>query len=252
MKHSRSVEKLSKMLVYILGRQPDEFGLVPDPDGYVKIKDLIKALAEEPGWRQVRLNQINQLIHTTCAPVIEMQDNRIRAVDRSDLFLPEIPTKFPKLVYFPVRQRAYSAILEKGLPAVTSGYRIILADQMELARRLGRRIDPSPVILTVNSDHARKLGATMWQFGNQLFLSDCLPLGSFHGPPPSKKIPKPNQPLPPRSADTPKTPGSYLADLSINPAFRERPQKGQGKRKNEWKRDRAQIRRKKNDGWPDA
>ena len=48
MKHRQNVDKLSKLLVYILGRHPDEFGLLPGENGYVKIKELMKSLGEEP------------------------------------------------------------------------------------------------------------------------------------------------------------------------------------------------------------
>ena len=193
MKHRQAVYKLSKFLVYILGRQPDEFGLLPDEHGYVSIKDLMKALGEEPGWRHVRLAQIREAIYSTGSPPVEIESNRIRAVDRSLLFFPEVPDCFPKLLFYPVRRRAYPVFLEKGLPAATSGNRIILSNDMVMAQRLGRRIDQSPVILTVNSENAREKGATVWRFGKKLFLSNCLPLGSFSGPPLPKKQPGPKQ-----------------------------------------------------------
>ena len=43
----KSVKQLEKWLKYILERRPDEFGLVPNPEGYVKIKDLLKAIGED-------------------------------------------------------------------------------------------------------------------------------------------------------------------------------------------------------------
>jgi len=46
----RSPQNLAKMLAYVLGRRPDEFGLIPDAEGFVRIKDLLKALHEEEGW----------------------------------------------------------------------------------------------------------------------------------------------------------------------------------------------------------
>ena len=90
MKRGHALGKLSKFLTYILGRQPDEFGLVPDENGYVKTKDLMKVLAEEPGWRHVRLNQIREVVHISRSPTIEIQENRIRAVNRTHLRLPDI------------------------------------------------------------------------------------------------------------------------------------------------------------------
>lgn len=198
----------------------------------------MKALCEEPGWRHVRLNQIREVIYSTGSPRVEMKNNLIRAVDRSLLFLPEIPATFPKLLYYPIRQRAYPVVLEKGLSSDTSGYRIILAGNKNFAQRLGRRIDPSPVILTVNSYSIRKNGATLWRFGNQLFLSDCLPLGCFSGPPLPKNRPESKTADVSIPRNPPQTPGSYLLDLTSDSTAKEPLQKRSPQRKNQWKRDR--------------
>lgn len=243
MKHRQSVNNLSKFLLYIIGRQPDELGLVPDEKGYVKIKDLIKALGEEPGWRHVRLNHIREVIYSAGSSPIEMVDNRIRAVDRSRLVLPEIPSNLPTLLYIPIRRRAHPVLLEKGLPSAPSGNRIILSDDLTLAQRLGRRIDPSPVILTVNSEHARKKGATIWRFGNRLFLSDSLPLGCFSGPPLPKSRPEPKRADAPGPQNGPKTPGSYEVDLTPDAIDKELSKKRSRQRKNAWKRERKRKHR---------
>lgn len=252
MKHRHTVDKLSKLLVYILGRQPDEFGLLPNENGYVKIKDLMKSLGEEPGWRHVRMNHIREVIYSTSSPAVEIENNLIRAKDRTRLFLPEIPESFPKLIYCAVRQRAYPILLEKGLTAAASGNRVLLTGDIAMAQRLGRRIDPSPIILTVNSETARKNGATVWRFGRHLFLSDCLPLGSFSGPPLPKNRPMSKQVEMPKSLATPKAPGSYYLDLTIDSTHKDHTKKRSRQRKNEWKRDRTQIIRNKVNEWPDA
>ena len=252
MKHRHTVDKLSKLLVYMLGRQPDEFGLLPDDNGYVKIKDLIKSLGEETGWRHVRLNHIREVVYSNGSPAIEIENNMIRAKDRTRLFLPEIPDTLPKLIYCAVRQRAYPVLLEKGLTAAASGNRVLLTGDIAMAQRLGRRIDPSPVILTVNSENARKNGARVWRFGKHLFLSDCLPLGSFSGPPLPKNRPEAKQAEMAKSQATPKTPGSYYLDLTVDSTHKNQSKKRSRPRKNEWKRDRTRISRNKVNGWPDA
>lgn len=250
MKHRHTVDKLAKLLVYILGRQPDEFGLLPDENGYVKIKDLMKSLGEESGWRHVRLNQIREVIYSTGWPPIEIEDNRVRAKDRSRLFSPEIPDTFPKLIYYPVRPRAYPALLERGLPAAASGNRIILTSDFAMAERLGRRIHPFPVIVTVNSEIARKNGATVRRFGKSMFLSDSLPLGSLSGPPLPKQQPEAKQAHRHESQVVPKTPGSFYMDLKNDSTPNDRTPKRSRQRKNEWKRDRKQSSRNKARGWP--
>ena len=252
MKHRQTVDKLSKLLVYILGRQPDEFGLLPNEDGYVKIKDLMKSLGEEPGWRQVRLNQIREVIYSTGSPAVEIEDNLIRAIDRTRLIVPEIPDTLPKLMYYAVRRRAYPVLLEKGLTAAAYKNRIILTSDIALAQRLGRRIDSFPIILTVNSESARKNGATVWRFGKLLFLLDCLPIGSFSGPPLPRKRQEVKQAEMPKSQAAQKTPGSFYLDLTMDSNTNVRSKNRLHQRKNEWKRDRKRNHRNKAKGWPDA
>ena len=45
-KHLRKVEILSRLMSYILGNRPDEFGLVPDREGYVGMKEFLQAIHE--------------------------------------------------------------------------------------------------------------------------------------------------------------------------------------------------------------
>ena len=55
MRHKKDPKQLAKLLNYALGRDPDEFGLVPDESGFIKIKELLKALHEEDGWKLLYL-----------------------------------------------------------------------------------------------------------------------------------------------------------------------------------------------------
>ena len=73
------LKKQARFLKYILGLRPDEFGLVPDRDGYVKIKDLLKAVHEEAGWRSFRQANINEMMLSLAPPPLEISENRIRA-----------------------------------------------------------------------------------------------------------------------------------------------------------------------------
>ena len=47
-KNKRKVTNLSRLMSYVLGNRPDEFGLVPDKEGYITVKELLKAINEEP------------------------------------------------------------------------------------------------------------------------------------------------------------------------------------------------------------
>ncbi|WP_319526156.1 RNA 2'-phosphotransferase [uncultured Desulfosarcina sp.] len=244
MKHIQKVKKLAKFLDYLLGRRPDEFGLCPDEDGYVKVKDLIKALGEEDGWGYVRQSHLREVTAALPCPSVELSGKRVRAVDRSQLVVPDFPATVPKLLYYPIRQRAYPVVLEKGVKPTSENPKIVLARERSMAERLGKRMDASPVILTVNTDQLTRLGAALNAFGNVLFLVDSLPVGSFSGPPPPKKPPetKVAEKSPPPAA--PKTPGSYLVDLSSEPGSKNKPVKKDRKLKNEWKRERKRRNRR--------
>ncbi|BBO80762.1 hypothetical protein DSCO28_13280 [Desulfosarcina ovata subsp. sediminis] len=250
MKHRHQVEKLAKFLTYVLGRQPDEFGLVPNTKGYVKIKDLMKALNEEAGWRHVRKSHIHEVLCTAALQSLEAEGNQIRAVDRTHLILPEYAQGTPKLLYHPVRRRGYAVILEKGIRAGHGDPRIVLAREISMAERLGRRIDPAPVILTVNTDHLKSTGAALFCFGNQLLLTDTLPIGSFSGPPlPEKRDPGKMSDTPVAPA-RPKTPGSYFIDISSASSPPKNASKRTEKQKNRWKRDRKHKSRTGDGRWP--
>lgn len=247
MKHHRSVLKLSQFLTYVLGRRPDEFGLVPDEGGYVKLKDLMKVMGEEEGWRHVRASHVQEVQYAVHPSVIEMENKRIRAGDRSSLLLPKIPLVVPKLLYYPIRQRAYPVIFEKGVAAGLSGGPVILTEDIDFAGRLGRRIDQNPVILTIHTAETLKKGVDIKQFG-KLFLSDRVPLGCFSGPPLSKDRLSEKKPNKSNGPEKPKTPGSYLLDLHVEPTAKDKVQRGKGKRKNAWKRDRKHRNRNKDFG----
>ena len=43
----RAPKQLAKFFDYVLSRRPDEFGLVLDADGFVRIKEFLKAVGKK-------------------------------------------------------------------------------------------------------------------------------------------------------------------------------------------------------------
>jgi putative RNA 2'-phosphotransferase len=214
MSKTRSPQNLAKMLAYVLGRRPDEFGLIPDADGFVKIKDLLKALHEEAGWGYVNESHLREVLITIPVPAFEIDAHRIRARQRETPAAESGPEPPPKLLYAHVRRRAYPWVHANGIHP-SSHPQVVLAAQRELAERLGRRIDPDPVILTVNVHAAEVQGVTLTRFGDELFLADRIPVGCFSGPAlpeapaETARIAKQLD----RRADRSATPGSFSMDL---------------------------------------
>jgi len=229
----------AKFISYVLGRSPDEFGLVTDDMGYIAIKELLKALHEEDGWRHIRLAHLNEVALTAHPCPIEIKDDRIRACQRDGLPQIMAAEQMPKPLYIAVRRRAYPVILEKGLQSGRHS-RLVLASDIEMAQRIGKRRDQQPLMLIVQVSQAKEKGTRFQKYGEQLYLADAIFPATFSGPP----VPKDNSasaksnPLP--EPTTTKTPGSYFPELS--PPYV--PQRARRK-EIEWKKDRRRARRHK-------
>jgi len=248
MGNQKSITKLSKFLLYVLGRRPDEFGLIPDHDGYVKIKELIKALSEEEGWRHVRRALIDEILITSPAPPFEIKDEYIRAKNRDKLSEQTISLDLPKLYYTCITEKSYTSVLEKGIFPTRYPY-VILATEREMAERIGKRRDPQPALLTVHVQQAIDSGIVFYQAGELLSISDFIPANCFTGPPLLKKKPEPKKTEKPLKKKTEPTPGSYIVNIKDDLRIPKR--KKQKDKTPSWKRDKRKLRREKQKDWPE-
>ena len=212
MAKNRSPEQLAKIISYILGRNPAEFGLVLDPDGFVKIKEFLKALSEEEGLTYIRISNINEILITLPNPPIEVEGNHIRAKHR--LAIPaNIPAQnLPKLLYTCVRRKAYPSVLENGIRPMGFSH-VILSSDTVMAERIGKRKDSMPIQLVVQTEVSLDKGITFYEAGETLYLAEAIQPGCFTGPP----LPKQKEPAAKRDDfDEPVTdrmPGSFMLKL---------------------------------------
>ncbi len=248
MVQQRSPKNLAKLLAYILGRRPDEFGLVPDDDGYVRIKDLLKAIHEEEGWRYVRRSHLDEIRITLADPPFEMNANLIRAKLREHL--PEMVSApdLPKLLYTCVRTKAYPHVSEKGIFPLGHA-QVILSSDEQMALRIGRRIDSNPVMLTVQVQTTQKQNVIFRQAGERLFLADTIPAGCFTGPP----LPKEKPGLPDKDKQPPaaqqKSAGSFMLQFKEKGGEQPSGQKSSGKRAY-GKKDRSKSKKRRRQAPP--
>ena len=229
------------MLAYALGRRPDEFGLVPDTEGFVRIKTLLQALGEEAGWKYVRESHLREVVLSVSDPPVEMIESWIRARDGSRLPEPAYEPSPPGLLYHCVRRRAWPHVRQKGLKPGAEA-RVCLTADPEAALRRGRRIDPDPVLVTVHTTNALDLGVVFFRFGPSFFLVDEVPAACIAGPP----LPKTKEePATAKPAATEKTPGSFLLDLTVARGDRSSAGSGKHRKKDpDWKRERRRNRKR--------
>jgi putative RNA 2'-phosphotransferase len=244
MRKSRSAHNLAKMLAYVLGRRPDEFGLIPDADGFVRIKDLLKALHEEDGWGYVNLSHLNEVRLSVPGAPFEISENGIRCRDRDRPDPGVAAREMPKLLFACVRRRVYPHVHAEGIHP-SSHPRVVLAADRGMAERLGRRIDSDPVILTVSVRSACEAGVAFNPSGEGLFLADHIPPDCFRSPPvPREKPADTGNPMPENGLRPPSMPGSFPLDVEkaasahVPQSLKRRAEKGQ-------KIDRKRFRQEK-------
>lgn len=244
MSQINATKAFAKMLAYTLGVDPYEFGLIPDEEGYVKIKELLKAVNEEEGWRHIREGHIKEVLLVITPSPIEMEEKRVRAVDRSRLTLPRYVAEVPGELYTAIRQRAWARAHERGLAAGGDAL-IRLTTNKEFSMRLGKRIDGNPVILTVNTPLAENDGIVFQKAADHLYLAHELPPKTLSGP----GLPKPDESKKKTAKKKPKitqapTPGSFFPDAEdISPS----PAKGKRTKKDRssWKENKKRFRKDK-------
>lgn len=241
---NKALNRLSKFLLYVLGRHPDEFGLIPNSQGFVKLKELLKAIREEDGYRHIRQSNLEEIIVTLPDPSIEMSGAMIRANNRERLPALTETTTLPKHLYTCIRRRAHPHVLTKGITPMGSPH-VVMSDSEEMAKRMGRRIDWDPVTLTVQTVKSLKQRVQFYQLGERLYLADAIPAGCFMAPPlPKQPVPAANT-ASDREKQRDPHPGTYPLTPQITADRGSRKGKKDGV---SWKRDARKIRRKR-DKW---
>jgi putative RNA 2'-phosphotransferase len=228
MSHRHQVTALSKLMAYILRHRPDEFGLVLDEGGFVSLKELRQAIAEEAGWSYVRLSHITEAAYISGRERFEIEDERIRAV-YGHSFPYKIryePTSPPRTLYHGTRRRAYPHILQQGLGPMGRKY-VYLTTSAELAKRIGRRHDPQPLLLEIQAQRASENKVVFYQANPLIYLTDYIPPEYLTGPPISKVLLEKKMPENGRQEKKKEIPlerelpGSVLLNLMMEPLHKE-------------------------------
>ena len=240
----RQPNRFAKLLSYILGRRPDEFGLVPNSDGFVPLKELLQAVKEEEGWSYVRQADIREVLMIQPGR-FQIVDDQIR-LDPSEVsgsIVNHGPAAPPEILYHGARQKVYPHIVEHGLVPYRYPY-IPLACHEELALRIGRRRDPQPVLITVHAGSAYEAGISFSRLGELIFLVTSLPPPYLEGPP----LPRETTPPPPKKRpeeESYRPPGSFEIDLRSIP---KRLHQERERRSESWKKEARRYRRMRRRG----
>ncbi len=240
------LNSLTRMLIYVLGNRPDEFGIVPDKDGFVTFKELLQALHEEDGWHYVRRSHINEVLLGKDRSLFQADEKRIMVFDRQWRMDHEVASQpVPKILFAPVRRKAHPVVMEKGLRPGEGHHQVLCADK-DMALRIGKRRDQKPVLLEILASAAAGKGVSFQAFG-KLFLAPFIPAEFISGPPVSQEIleslkeaKEKKELLKPKPSDF--APGTFPLDAARDPDPRRRTK---GKKQKSWKENARKMRRHK-------
>jgi putative RNA 2'-phosphotransferase len=243
-KHVRKVDTLSRLMHYILGNRPDEFGLVPDQEGFILIKELIKVIHEEPAMAYVRQSHVMEAILHDRGDLFEVAERKIRSTKRSFVSLAarDPLADPPKLLFKGVKRKAYPYVLTHGLLPGAEDHVVMTSDR-DLAVRIANRQDQRPVILEIQAQAASNTGTAFFAFGDSLYVADRVPARFINGPPLPADLPEKRDPSKTRQEFAP---GSFILDLDKDP---DRKRGDRARKKRGWKEETRRSRRRNFDRW---
>ncbi len=245
-RHRLQVEDLASLLVYILGHRPDEFGLVPDREGYVPVKRVLQAVREEPGWGHIREGHLREVLLGPGRGLLETEGKAVRAGERR--YTLEGPVLAPPggLLFTPIRRRAHPHVAEKGLSPRPGPFHALTLDR-DMALRMGRRLEKDPVILEIKASGPGAAPLVLWTLG-KLYLTPEVPPGAVAGPAVSKEAEaqRPDQEKRKKKKEKPSRPpdfrpGTFVLESDRDPAVHRQEKKGRKPRT--WKEKARKTRR---------
>lgn len=172
----KQLEKLSKEISYVLRHAPWKYELDMDPEGWVSMEQLLDALHRTEEWKDVSEADLQEMILESEKKRHEIKDGRIRA-----FYGHSIPMKIwkeekmpPDILYHGTARRFVESIMEEGLLPQGRQY-VHLSQDVETARKVGKRHDDIPCILTIDAKSAWNEGIKFY-FGNEkVWLADRIP-----------------------------------------------------------------------------
>jgi putative RNA 2'-phosphotransferase len=242
-KNKRRVANLTLLMSYISGNRPDEFGLVPDKEGYIAIKEFLKTINEEPGMAYVRESHLREVLLNDRDGIFEIDEKKIRSTKRNFCMVnkEEYLTPSPKILFKGVKRKAYPYILKAGLSPGSKEH-IVMTTDRDLAVRIARRLDQEPVILEIRAKAAIENGITFYPFGESIYLADSVPVQFISGPPLPKELPPKKETI---EKEREITPGSFILRADRDPDLRRRKK---AKKRIGWKEEVKKSRKRKKAG----
>lgn len=169
--------QLSKLASHALRHRPDQYGLEPDAQGWVRIDDFLRAARARGGaLSAVTAEDLAETIAKADKQRHEMNDHSIRALYGHSLAetISKPAAEPPGILFHGTSRAAWDRIQREGLTPMSRQYVHLSVDQ-QMARQVGGRRGPQVVILAVRAA-AASAGGIVFRLGNdRVWLADPIP-----------------------------------------------------------------------------
>lgn len=169
--------ELSKEISYALRHAPWEYELELDEHGFVPVVQLLHALNESGTYeREITQGDLEEIIATSEKKRHEIAGEKIRALygHTTPQVIKKEPGNPPAILYHGTSHKALPKILEEGLKPMQRQY-VHLSVDIDTATRVGKRRDPNPVILRIDTGKAQKAGVEFFIGNDKVWLCKELP-----------------------------------------------------------------------------
>ncbi len=167
-------QKLSKEISYALRHAPWEYELELDEEGFAPIEQLLLAFNEGVNYeRPVIEADLHEVIRASDKQRHEIVGDKIRALygHTTSKKIPRVACEPPEVLYHGTAGRFCAAIMSQGLKPMARQY-VHLSVDIDTAKRVGSRRDPSPVLLEVDAKRAFVDGLVFYQGNDKVWLAD--------------------------------------------------------------------------------
>lgn len=165
---------LAKTLDFIGRHSPGEYGLFWDPDGTMPWKEFYWALQEDSSLRFVREATIRELtlLGVELPFLLDGSLLRLRPEAGPAVYLPA--PDVPKRLYFGLRPKHLASARENGLRPTRRRF-VPLCEEKELALRIAKRTEQSPLLIEILAEEAGRSGLSVLAAGPHLYLVESVP-----------------------------------------------------------------------------
>lgn len=178
----RSLKFISKKMSYALRHNPQKYGITLDEYGYTDLPGFITAMNRVHHFQPALTRQtIEDVIANSSKQRFEIKNNKICALYGHSIpgIIKHQEAAPPAVLYHGTSHRALKSIEELGLLPMSRQFVHLSAD-IPMARQVGSRHDPHPVILAVDAKAASDNGLKFYVGNSEVWLCDDLPFKYIH------------------------------------------------------------------------